>query len=218
MTDFWRSLVAAAICITYRKLCWTVLPHFFRPYVKGESDEEKERYCEKAANHTYLLTYFIVTVCWGWNVLRGNPFLPASVGGPVDGSISNIVLDTMFVKYDEPQLDYLFWQQGFHLGNLIEILFMSERKDDFTEMFLHHVASNSLYFGGIYGNVFPFGVITGYFHDLSDLPLHFCRILMTLKYDIAIVGGVFLLPCWFWTRLCLLPQFIYTCLDTLRYP
>ena len=206
LSDFWRTLVGGAITIVIKKICFFILPHIYRPIAKGETEEHKDRYCKKAADHSFRFVYFTFATIWGWSLMKEFPYLPPSIGGPDNGTFFNLKMDTIYLEYNPELLSYSCWTFGYHFGNLIETVFLEERREDFAEMVLHHVAAFFLYFGFIYGNLVPLGSIVAYFHDIADVPLQFGKVWSATRLEpLTIVGVLFLIPAWFWTRLVLLP-------------
>lgn len=66
----------------------------------ADNDEEmRVAYANKACEQLFGFIYFSSSTYWGWSVLKNTMYLPWYLGGPANGSIENIVLDTIFIKY-----------------------------------------------------------------------------------------------------------------------
>ena len=77
-------------------------------------------------------------------------------------------------------------------------------------MMIHHIAANSLYFAYIFGNIVPFGSMIAYLHDLADIPANLGKVFSSTVYEtISSVIGVWLMIFWGYTRIIILPWFIY---------
>ena len=99
---------------------------------------------------------------------------------------------------------------GFHLADWFSLIFIRERASDFNEMFLHHLATLSLYVACIWGNYLVIGGVGAYLHDIADIFSSSARVFNTMDHEkSALVCFVFLLASWVWTRLYVLPQILY---------
>ena len=99
---------------------------------------------------------------------------------------------------------------GFHVGDLLTH-FSGEKRTDFLEMSLHHLAAIYL-FGGLYlYNVWEIGAVIAYLHDIADITTHIVKTLADTDYQMATVVTFLTHLCiWFYTRNILLPYYIYT--------
>jgi hypothetical protein len=77
-------------------------------------------------------------------------------------------------------------------------------------MLLHHIATCSLYFCMIFGNGLSIGCVIAYLHDIADIFVCCARFFgCTEREDVAVVFFVGLIAAWLWTRIILLPMYIY---------
>lgn len=107
---------------------------------------------------------------------------------------------------------------GYHLSDWFNLTFVRERASDFNEMSLHHLATFTCYFAAIWGNYLVIGGVVAYLHDIADIFTTTARVLNSTHYEkSALVCFIFLLASWVWTRLYVLPQFLYRLL-TDRFP
>ena len=206
------TIVGAIVTQSYRGIIHMIMPAVFYPITKGGDDEaERKKYTYKATEHFFRGTYFLASAVWGWTVLKDSHYLPTSLGGPSDADLMSFKLgDSIMQPASQALLQYSFYTWGFHLGNSIQHVLFEERGPEFAEMFIHHIAANSLYFAYIYGNAFLFGSIVAYLHDLADIPANLGKSFgSTTLGGLTGVIGVFLVSIWFWTRIYLLPQIIY---------
>ena len=86
-------------------------------------------------------------------------------------------------------------------------------------MVLHHIAAMALYPGFIFGNVMGVGVVLAWLHDVGDILANVTRLCNLLDLHIA-TGVTFLaMMCvWAYTRLFMLPMYIFYIVTELRYP
>lgn len=107
---------------------------------------------------------------------------------------------------------------GFHLADFFNLIFVRERASDFNEMWIHHLVSVTGYFACIWGNYLVIGGVLAYLHDIADIFTTSARVFNTTHYEKpAMLCFVLLLASWVWTRLYVLPQFLYRLL-TDRFP
>ena len=86
-------------------------------------------------------------------------------------------------------------------------------------MFLHHIATCACYPGFIFGNFMGVGVALAWLHDVGDIFVKLTRLCNMLDLHIA-TGVTFLaMMCvWAYTRLFMLPMYIFYIVTELRYP
>lgn len=210
-------LVGAAATQVVRNLIYFLGYNFFFEIAKGEG-EERVKYTMKCCEFSFRTVYFLTAAIWGWNVLKDNPNLYESLGGPAGGTIDKMPfnsLDVLYKVYSEELYDYSLYTWGFHFGNFIQHTFFDEWGHDFAEMLLHHIAANCLYFSYITGNIIGFGSICAYLHDLADVPASISKVMASTRYEkTSVVCGLIMIAAWFWTRIYLLPQCIYHIFST----
>lgn len=85
-------------------------------------------------------------------------------------------------------------------------------------MFMHHVATCTLYFGYIFAN-FMTGAVVAYLHDIADVPASICKYYTSRPTSTPLVAWfITVIVVWFLTRLMGLPLFIYSILEAYRMP
>lgn len=89
---------------------------------------------------------------------------------------------SLLILYQSDLLDYMYFSCGFHIGDLVSLLFVEERMSDFAEMLLHHLAAAMLCFVAIYGNFIQFGAVIAYLHDIADITSHLSRFFNSINY------------------------------------
>ena len=136
-----------------------------------------------------------------------------------NGSWTNIPMNTLFVPVDMKLYCYSFVTWGYHLNSLISHLFLDLRANDFEEMLLHHLATNSLYFAYIFGNQIPIGCLISFLHDIADVPGFLVKLTNTTKHT-YICAALFIITIivWFQTRLFVFPQIIHYIFTEHTYP
>ena len=127
----------------------------------------------------------------------------------------------MFIQTPPGVHCYVLFTYGYHVQDLVSHLLepRSEITNDWNEMLLHHLAALALYPGFFFGNLMGAGTVLAWLHDLADIPVNLCRICLVCEFKIATVL-FYLTMCaaWFYTRLLVLPYYIYMVLTMLRFP
>lgn len=86
-------------------------------------------------------------------------------------------------------------------------------------MFLHHVAAVCLYPGFILSNVMGVGVVLAWLHDIADIAVNFTRLVLVMDMKIvAFLGYLVMISLWVYTRLLILPMYIYRILTGYSFP
>ena len=79
-------------------------------------------------------------------------------------------------------------------------------------MTLHHIFSTTLYMCCIFSGAYSKVAMMFYLHDLSDISVHFFKVTTSLIFEkFSLVVSIVNVTIWFWTRIILLPIFIYVC-------
>lgn len=145
----------------------------FRPYCKvqpKEGDEKKnkehERRTQKMGYSFYRFLYFLGATAWGFIVLKDEHWFPKELGGT--GRYVDTFKEFPYGNHCKGMKEYLLITMGFHVGGLVTHFF-GERRNDFLELSLHHMAAIYL-FGGCYlYNVWEIGGVIAYLHDIADI-------------------------------------------------
>ena len=107
---------------------------------------------------------------------------------------------------------------GIFLGELVRHVFWDERKSDFGEMLIHHLATVFLVTGSALGNLVGIGAVISWLHLFTDIFIALAKIFSSLKcktMDIMTIINMicFLLPSWIYLRVIVLPFWIYNLLQ-----
>lgn len=86
-------------------------------------------------------------------------------------------------------------------------------------MILHHLATVALYGGMIVNNAINPGSTIAFVFMIADVPVTFVKFFSQTHLDNCTAVSFFvLLPCWFWTRLVVVPWFTYSVYLFYSYP
>ena len=70
---------------------------------------------------------------------------------------------------------------GIFFGELVRHVFWDERKSDFGEMLIHHLASVLLVTGSALGNLVGIGAVISWLHLFTDIFVALAKIFSSLK-------------------------------------
>ena len=143
----------------------------------------------------------IAAATWGYLVFKNTEVHPYLLGGPnVTGEIYYI--NSPYNRAVEGALMYSLITYGYHLEELVDLVFFQEPSNDYYEMMLHHMAAVILYLGMVGNNSINAAAMCGWLHSLADVFVYISKVFTQTKYAIY---GVFpfalLILTWFWTRL-----------------
>ena len=182
--DLYMTLIGGVVCFIAKKITIMLTYNLFYAVAKKTEPEDlRVGYAEKAAHKLYQMIYFVISTYWGWSVLKDTDWLPWYLGGMKDGKYSNLSQGFPFAPYPRAVYEYSLYTFGFHMEGLVGHALFDERKNDYEEMFLHHVATCSLYFGYIFSNFMGIGSIIAYLHDIADIFAHGAKVFGSTKYQ-----------------------------------
>ena len=108
---------------------------------------------------------------------------------------------------------------GFHVQDFFNHIFFKECQTDYRELLVHHIATTSLYPGYLMGNLMAIGTLIAFLHDIADVFVVTSRFLNCIGWDkTTAVVYIGLITSWCYTRVIILPFFLYTILNTMRLP
>lgn len=208
--DYWRVLVGAVVFIILEEIIQAALFPLFKNVAKDQSDESmRTKYAKKAASCAFKTLYFTGATAWGYIVLKETNWLSWWMGGPPDGSFENVNKNLPFNPFPPAVLDYSLFTAGYHFGGLAKSLFL-ERRHDFEEMLLHHIATCALFFGFVLANFMGVGSSIAFLHDIADITSSLVKCTGCTYFD-KLSNVLFLVHMlvWFVTRLIWLPYYIW---------
>lgn len=98
---------------------------------------------------------------------------------------------------------------GYHLSSLV-IHFLECRRSDYIEMGMHHIMTIFLFVGMYLFNIWEIGAVIAFQHDIVDIVGSLTKVSAETKYS-NFTAAVFVtcIIIWTYTRVILLPVFIY---------
>lgn len=216
VSDFVVVLASAVVCCLYEALNHKVVYGVFHSVAKGNTDELKHFFADKACLNFYKCTYFTFATVWGYLVLAPTGWLPWHLGGVLSlyESFNLVSENTPFVPVSRPIQLYGLITMGFHLGDWFAMALFRVRTSDHGEMTLHHIATFSCYFAIISNNM-RIGYVAFFLHDIADIFTTMGRTVSSTRLEFLTVPVIVcLLSTWVWTRLFVLPQLLYRIITT----
>lgn len=174
----------------------------------------KQKYTKKATENVSQLIQYIVFSYWGYEVLKTSKFLPWFMGGQNTGkdAFESTMVNNPFCEFPREVYDWFLYSAGMYFGELIRHVCWEERKNDFGEMLIHHLATVFLVFGSAYANQIGIGAIISWLHFVTDIAVAMVKLLSSTHFEnITVVWFVGVhLPSWFYFRLVCLPFWIFS--------
>lgn len=112
-------------------------------------------------------------------------------------------------KWPEGLRCYYLFTMGYHLHQMVWHL-IEDTRNDFVEMFLHHIVTLALYGFSYLTNMTAAGAVIMYLHDWADIFAGLVRCFTETTFDfMSIISVIGMATSWFFTRLYVFPQIIY---------
>lgn len=153
-------------------------------------------------------------------MMKDSKWIPDFLGGQnPNASIEGAFTPMVFIETPPGIHCYILFTYGYHVQNFVRHLFFVEVDNDWREMVLHHMCALALYPGFIFANIMGIGVVIAWLHDIADIVVGICRLLNRLGYEIpTLFFFVLMMAVWFYTRLMVLPLYIFTIITEVRFP
>ena len=195
-----------------------ITPKIMTKKYKDPKDEKNyllgKIYKRKLAIHIFKCSYYTFITLFAYIVLDQVDYFPKSLLG--HGYMPNMFLKgypNSYYHYKPKFFDlhYIICLSYFS-SDLIYLLFIYERQNDFFTMILHHICTISLIIFSYITNYSNIGSIVLLLHNASDIFVHFTRILIqTDCHEIfKDVSGVFLVFFFIYVRIYVFGDVIYT--------
>ena len=133
------------------------------------------------------------------------------MGGHTDSStaFASTMKNNPFCEFSPALYTWFLYSAGTYFGELFKHVFIDERRNDFAEFLIHHLATVFLVFGSAYANQIGIGAIISWLHIVSDIPCAAVKLFASTHYNETTVVVFFvMLATWFYFRLLCLPFWI----------
>ena len=116
-------------------------------------------------------------------------------------------------------LMYSLITYGYHLEELVDLVFFQEPSNDYYEMLLHHLATVVLYLGMIGNNSLNAASMCAWFHTIADVFVYTTKILSQTTFSkLSYFPFALMILSWFWTRLVVVQWFAYATFKFYTFP
>lgn len=197
--NLWIIALSAAIvgAIRYTMLA-CVTPFYQKNIDKKYEGEERVQRAEKGAENLFKFCFYgVVTFC-GYLLIKDLPGTPPMLGGK--GELAQIYRDLPhWPKQDWFDFYYLS-AAGYNLHSIVHVL-LTEKKNDFSEMFLHHMATMALIIFSYFTNTGQVGLLVLMVHNMSDCVGNITRAVIDLKGGLKYFFFFATFVSWFYSRL-----------------
>jgi hypothetical protein len=161
----------------------------------------------KCVTSMFKGAYYLSVVIWGYTLLTPTAYLPHELGGKGAG-ITAKAYEAYPLPGDGLLDNYYHVQLAFYIQD-IAFQLQHYRRNDFTEMIIHHVCTIFLILWSFYFNCSQMGAVIMFLHDIADIPAATTKMFVDTPYVAAtLISYVSLLISWSWTRLYVLPAFV----------
>ena len=216
--DIYQMLYALFIIISVRMVATALLKPTFIKRLKEVDQVNFELKKDKVCKEFLSMLWYIFAVAYGNIALFNHPYIPSVLNG--GGSCDGLIRDYGMFRGDEIIRKYYIVQSAHHLYSLADHVFIAKKREDFSEMALHHICARAAIFFSYYTNQLALGATILLIHDFGDVFLNMAKITRDMKLfskvpwilDIIVV---LLFITWFFPRVvlintCVLPPGIYT--------
>lgn len=125
------------------------------------------------------------------------------------GDLANLNKNYPLYEYSIEFRLYYLGTMGYHVHQMIYHAF-EQKRNDFVEMFLHHVVTLVLYGFSYLTNMTDSGAAIMYLHDWADIFASIIRCFTeTTIHPITFFGAFGMVVSWFYTRIYMFPYLIY---------
>jgi len=179
---------------------------------KVQTDEQLQaKYADKAGYNLYQFIQYLVVSVWGYKVLKSTKHLPWFMGGDSDAktAFESCFIGNPFTEFPHELYEWFLYSAGIYFGELFNHVLFAERRNDFGEMLIHHMATCFLVFGSAYSNYTGIGAIISWIHLVSDVTGSLVKCFASTYFNESTVVVFFvMMTSWFYFRLLCLPFWI----------
>jgi len=167
--------------------------------------------------YVFSFFYFLIVTIYGYITLKDEKWMPWFLGGTAQ-DFSLMQQNQPFTPIGAGCITYGMLQLGYHGGDMIHLIFIEERQNDFLEMLMHHFSSVSLIGSMIFSNGMTVGCAIAFLHDIADITAALTKYYGQTPNDLcAAIWMIVNMVVWGYTRLMVLPYLIYVIFTTFEY-
>ena len=167
---FWAAFLGCLASLVLKRAVKALMKPFYSKFIKETNTEsEREKYAEQAADSTYRLLYFTCTSVLCFCALYQSPCLPWYLFGPANSSYELCLVGAPFQKQSHYFAYYMLTVAAYQLENTISHVFFDKRKGDFYELLGHHICGAIVPMGFALSRFGNLAIVLGFMFDLSDV-------------------------------------------------
>ena len=173
---------------------------------------------DKVAKEFLSMLWYIFATTYGYIALHNHPYIPSWLLG--SGTCDGLLREYGRLRGDELIRNYYTIQSAHHIYSLFDHLFITQKREDFSEMALHHLCTVAAIFFSYYTNQLALGATILLIHDVGDIFLNLFKIFRDMKLlpnrpKVLDVIALLLFCTWFFPRVvlintCVIPVGTYT--------
>eukprot|EP00357_Protocruzia_adherens_P028042 CAMPEP_0115021162 /NCGR_PEP_ID=MMETSP0216-20121206/30699_1 /TAXON_ID=223996 /ORGANISM="Protocruzia adherens, Strain Boccale" /LENGTH=346 /DNA_ID=CAMNT_0002393419 /DNA_START=67 /DNA_END=1104 /DNA_ORIENTATION=- len=174
------SMLAYAVIISVVR---SVFVKFFTDPVKTllKDCPEKDVRAAKVTQALFKVIFYVSIVTWAYLLIKDTEFLGPQLGG--SGDFKNIWRNFPYYSYPEGLTTYYMFSLAYHVQSLFFHVLITERRNDYLEMLLHHTVTCFLLYISFVLNYVRVGVLVTFVHDISDIFIYGAKFLVDLKWE-----------------------------------
>ncbi|CDW76728.1 lag1 longevity assurance [Stylonychia lemnae] len=211
--DFYITLIFGVFSVIANSIINMFTYKMFYNVCKEKNNEDiRVSKTIKSCNSLYKSIYFILVTIWGYQTLKDEPYLPKELFGK--GHLQFINDNYPVQVWPVGLRCYYLGTMGYHVHQLFAHA-LHPIRNDFIEMFLHHVVTLTLYGGSYLINETAAGSVIMFLHDWADIFTSLVRCFTeTTLVTCSVVSAIGMTVSWFYTRIYVFPMTIYySCFD-----
>ena len=194
---------AAWVLVLARRALTTPFEAIGRRVLTAKNVARPDR-VKRFATVCFKTCYYVGITAAGFALLRGEPWFPRALGGA--GHVAGAFDGWPYHASSEGLRVYYQIQFGYHLHSGVVLATAGWRRNDRTEMAVHHAAAVLLLLLSWCANWLRIGALVLFVHDVSDIFTYGVKIAVDTPSKLA-TGVLYLgvLASWLWFRLWALP-------------
>lgn len=218
--QLWMTGVGALSFGMMKEMLDCISSPIFRRLVTNKGDDYAyERKVRKAQTNLSGIFYFSLSTFWGWSMMKDSLWIPGFLGGNNPNASIKGCFEPLFIQTPPGIHCYILFTYGYHVHDFIRHAFFAEVDNDWREMLLHHISALALYPGFIFSNVMGIGVVLAWLHDIADIFANITRLFNIIDWPVTgVVTFIMVMIVWAYTRLMILPTYIYYIITEFRFP
>mmetsp|Transcript_10993 Transcript_10993/g.12033 ORF Transcript_10993/g.12033 Transcript_10993/m.12033 type:complete len:377 (-) Transcript_10993:684-1814(-) len=204
--DIWHMLIAAVTISIARHIFVSLLTNPMKRILKPCAESEIRPRAEKMTTSLFKTLFYIFIVSWAYIMLKDTEFLGSQFGG--SGDFKNIWKGFPYHDYPDGTRLYYMVSFAYHAQSLFFHVLISEPRNDYMEMLLHHTVTCFLIYLSFVLNYFRVGMMVLFVHDFSDIFVYFGKFVADLKWNVQLPTYLVIMSAFGYSRLYVYPVYV----------